>query len=156
MDKARGGRVVTSIVNRATPAQARLYRIVDGACRDAVAKHPTWDFDRRLANSIAKRAAGTLSGQWPGVLALARSAPDSGGGAPCNPPHGGGGGVVANPRREGIATNAAQERDACDRVPLNRLHRRIGILAAAARRAGLAEREAALIEVLRLIAGENP
>jgi hypothetical protein len=67
---------MTSIANRATPAQALLMRMVEGAVRDAVSCHPEWSFDERLVKSIAKRAAGTISGQWSELLAASTARAD--------------------------------------------------------------------------------
>ena len=56
-----------TLARRATPAQEKILRIIEGAVYntyDAKGKQrDTW-----LARSIAKRAAGTLSAQWPEVL----------------------------------------------------------------------------------------
>lgn len=60
---------MTSITRRATPSQARIMRAVRGAVSNAADAHPHWNMDRRFASSIAKRAAGTLTAQWPDVLA---------------------------------------------------------------------------------------
>ena len=58
-----------SIYHRANPSQARIMRAVEGAVRNAADAHPGWSFDRRFARSVAKRAAGTLTAEWPDVLA---------------------------------------------------------------------------------------
>lgn len=58
-----------SLHKRATPAQAKILRIVEGAVLNTADAHgvtrDTW-----MARSIAKRAAGTLTAQWPEVLAV--------------------------------------------------------------------------------------
>jgi len=62
---------VATLIFRATPAQAKVYRMVRGAVVDAVRAHKGWSIDdERLPRSIAKRAAGTLTAGWPEVLAL--------------------------------------------------------------------------------------
>ena len=71
-----GGFVVT-LAKRATPSQARVMRIIEGAVYNAADAHgdprDTW-----MAKSIAKRAAGTLSAQWPEVLAVSTRLPANG------------------------------------------------------------------------------
>lgn len=59
---------MVTLAKRATPAQARILRIVEGAVINAADAHGLRR-DPWLARSIAKRAAGTLSAQWPEVLA---------------------------------------------------------------------------------------
>lgn len=62
---------MTSIVRRATPSQRRIMRAVAGAVKNALDAHPGYAAPKWLANSVAKRAAGTLTAGWPDVLALA-------------------------------------------------------------------------------------
>ena len=67
-----------SLYGRATPAQAKVLRIIEGAAFNAADAHgvprDTW-----MARSIAKRAAGTLTAQWPEVLAVSARLPRKGG-----------------------------------------------------------------------------
>jgi hypothetical protein len=65
---------MVTLYKRATPSQARILRAVEGAVKNAADAHPEMKFDRRFARSVAKRAAGTLTAQWPDVLA-AREVP---------------------------------------------------------------------------------
>lgn len=51
------------------PSQARIVKAVRGAVYNAAHAHPEWRFDPRFAQSVAKRAAGTLTAEWPEVLA---------------------------------------------------------------------------------------
>lgn len=44
--------------------------MIEGACRNAAHAHPGQILDDRLARSIAKRAAGTLTSAWGAVLAV--------------------------------------------------------------------------------------
>ena len=44
-------------------------RAVAGAVKNALDAHPGWRAPKWLANSVAKRAAGTLTAGWPDVLA---------------------------------------------------------------------------------------
>lgn len=60
---------MTSIVRRATPSQKRIMRAVSGAVKNALDAHPGCVVPKWLANSVAKRAAGTLTAGWPEVLA---------------------------------------------------------------------------------------
>lgn len=59
---------MVSLYKRATPAQELLLHIVEGAVLNAMDAHNI-KRDPRMARSIAKRAAGTLSAQWQDVLA---------------------------------------------------------------------------------------
>lgn len=63
------GHEMTSLYKRATPSQARILRAVEGAVKNVSDHHPDFKYNPRLARSIAKRAAGTLTAQWPDVLA---------------------------------------------------------------------------------------
>lgn len=61
---------MATLWKRALPQQYRMMRIVRGAVLNAAHAHglpPSKGF----ANSVAKRAIGTLTGQWPEVLAAA-------------------------------------------------------------------------------------
>lgn len=64
---------MTSLYKRASPPQARVLRIIEGAIKN-VAHKSGKEFDPRYARSVAKRACGTLMSQWDDVLA-ATSAP---------------------------------------------------------------------------------
>lgn len=59
---------MVTLAKRATPAQARMMRVIVGAVLNTADAHGE-PRDEWLARSIAKRAAGTLSAQWPEVLA---------------------------------------------------------------------------------------
>ena len=58
------GRIV--IEGHATPAYRQLWRVVDGAVRDAMTSHPKWlaseEAGTKLRNSIVKRAVGAIMG----------------------------------------------------------------------------------------------
>ncbi len=60
---------MSSIARRATPTQAKIMRAVRGAVRNAANDHKDWKIDRRFEHSIAKRAAGTLTANWPDASA---------------------------------------------------------------------------------------
>jgi hypothetical protein len=68
---------VTSLYKRATPSQAYILRVVEGAIKNATDAHPDLIVSAKYRRSIAKRAAGTLSAQWADVLAAKPS--ESGG-----------------------------------------------------------------------------
>lgn len=59
---------MTTLYRRATPQQRRVLRIVEGAVRNAAHAHGL-TLPPRFARSVAKRAAGTLTAQWPDALA---------------------------------------------------------------------------------------
>jgi hypothetical protein len=69
---------MVTLYKRATPAQARILRIVEGAVKNAADAHPELKISPHYRRSIAKRAAGTLTAQWPDVLAAKRSLSESG------------------------------------------------------------------------------
>jgi hypothetical protein len=54
--------------NRATPSQYRMLRAIAGAVRNAAHAHRL-EIPKSFARSVAKRATGTLTAQWPDVLA---------------------------------------------------------------------------------------
>lgn len=66
---------MTTLSKRATPAQARVMRMIEGAARNAMTAHPDYGKmdPNKFARGIAKRATGTLTAQWPDVLALAKA-----------------------------------------------------------------------------------
>jgi len=59
---------MATLWNRATPSQYRMLRAIAGAVRNAAHAHQI-DISRNFARSVAKRATGTLTAQWPDVLA---------------------------------------------------------------------------------------
>ena len=137
---------MSSLAIRASPRQAVVMRIVAGAVRNAAHAHPKWNIHPKAANSIAKRATGTLTANWPDVLAAPRALSEGSGGSVASrasvsfghePPIDKGGRHVSQRR-----------------PPLRRIHTAIGAMAAEARRAMQVERERALVDVLRLIAKE--
>lgn len=76
---------MASLYRRATPSQARILRIVEGAVKNAADAHHEIKISPQHRRSIAKRAAGTLSAQWPAVLAANMP---SGSGEPAKVPSG--------------------------------------------------------------------
>lgn len=134
---------MSSLYNRATPSQAAVLRIVEGAVKNATDAHPTLEISPRHRRSIAKRAAGTLTASWPDVLAAKRSSDSR---EPVNPTPGRGQPAHCLKRsgRRGFRLAKAP--------PLDRLHKAIAAELWDLERAGLTERVAAFIYVLRMIA----
>ena len=60
---------MTTLSKRATPSQRRILRAVEGAVKNVADAHPEHRLTPNIGRSIAKRAAGTLTAQWPDVLA---------------------------------------------------------------------------------------
>ena len=126
---------MNSMASVRQPSQNRIMRAVRGAVKNASDAHPNWRLDRRFVNSVAKRAAGTLTAEWPEVLAarLARR----------------------QERRNDELDRALRRRDGFKvptRSPLKLLWKRLSNEVGEAKRAGRIARAAVLIDVLRIIA----
>lgn len=67
---------MTTLAKRATPSQTRILRIIEGAVLNTADAHKL-ERDEFIARSIAKRATGTLTAQWPEVLAANTRPPKS-------------------------------------------------------------------------------
>ena len=133
---------MSSLYKRATPPQARILRIVEGAVKNAADAHPNYGIDRRFCRSVAKRAAGTLTAQWPEVLAA----------KPSDKPVG----VIVRTSQR-LAADPGKPRvrgpsELTRRSPLRLLHVELGILACKAKHDGNAERFAAIADCLRAVA----
>lgn len=117
-----------------TAPQRRIYRAVSGAVRNVRVAHPEWGICPQAEKSIAKRAAGTLSSQWPEVLAARPS-----------------------DRRQVDASHARRPAGgkvatAAHLPPFSaRVFAKISALVGPAKRSGKTERVETLIEVLRLV-----
>lgn len=59
---------MATLWNRATPSQYRMLRAIAGAVRNTAHAHQV-EVPKSFARSVAKRATGTLTAQWPDVLA---------------------------------------------------------------------------------------
>jgi hypothetical protein len=102
LSDGRAEELMVTLSKRATPSQDRMLRIIEGAVLNAfdskgIPRNPVF------ARSIAKRAAGTLSAQWPEVLS-ANTTPTEG--HPVN--HATGAQerrVTSRPRRERVTAN---------------------------------------------------
>ena len=137
---------MSSLYRRATPSQARILRAVEGACLNVAHVHPNWQMTPRMARSIAKRAAGTLTAQWPDVLAARSRSSERSSGAYTNharwPSH-----AAQTLKRSGWGASNVDRRS-----PLPALWRQLARMVGTAKRTGHAERAETLIEVLKLIA----
>lgn len=125
---------------RISKAHVMVYRAVEGAVRNTGDGHPKWHLSDVMAQSIAKRATGTLTASWPEVLAAKTTPseaydPELGGHWPPRPTTGRGKGGRRDSRRS----------------PLHKLHNRIGNWVGTAKRSKDYARAQALIEVLREI-----
>lgn len=146
---------MASLYNRATPSQARILRIVEGACINAKDAHPGIQIDRRFARSVAKRAAGTLSAQWADVLAAGLGQPSDGAaGDPSGPARRDYSHTKTGNRNRSISKADQGKRPSllAGRFPLARLHKKVAALIKPAKIAGQTERVEALIAVCRMIA----
>lgn len=63
---------MTTLSRRATPTQKRMLKIITGAVKQTLDHHPDWRSmnSAHLANSIAKRATGTLTAEMPDAFAV--------------------------------------------------------------------------------------
>lgn len=137
---------MATLYNRATPSQRRLLRIIEGAVKNACDAHPQKQVDARFARSISKRAAGTISAQWPELLAAKEP--------PCRAT----GGSFATPSPSPAQPSQRAKRGAAhssSRTPpsaLKKIHTRLGLMAGWARKAGHDARAAAFADALRVVA----
>lgn len=136
---------MASLYKRASPQQRRILRIVEGAVRNAAYSHPEFAITNYFARSIAKRAAGTLTAQWPDVLA-ARSLPSDRADANSY--------LFARPRdakidkRRGRGLSHPRRRQS----PLRALWKVLSAQISPLRAAGKTERADAFVEILKMIA----
>jgi hypothetical protein len=153
---------MASLYKRANMRQERILRVVAGAVKNALDAHPKAKIDRKFARSVAKRAAGTLTAQWPEVLALPRAASvcalskiQEGGAATMSRiQRGGATGSSEHPRGAGYA-RASRGWGGSDvieaRPSFKRLHKELSKIAGEYRRAGEIEPYNAIVRVLRLV-----
>lgn len=136
---------MASLYNRATISQKRVLRIVEGAVKNAVHAHPDREISRAMARSIAKRAAGTLTAEWPDVLA-ARVSRRSGRTED----------QISNHRPQGAHVPKRLGRGAPDlalrRSPLQQAWKLLSFEIGVADRSGNEERKAALVHAIRVVA----
>lgn len=140
---------MSSLYKRATPSQRRILRAVEGAVRNVAHVHPDWGLSNIAARSIAKRAAGTLTAQWPDVLAANSTTPSDRAGnetyASSRP----------LPAHRTKRSGRGASKPVGGRSPLSRIKTKLGIMAGEARRAGAAARLEALADALRIIAAST-
>lgn len=140
---------MTSLYKRATPSQRQIMRMVEGAVRNVAHVHPAWNLPATAARSIAKRAAGTLTAQWPDVLAAKSSTPSDRAGQDRY--------VSSRPLPAHLAKRSERgPLHRSKRSPLYLLRRQLGIMAGEARRAEKTERFDALADALRTLASVAP
>jgi len=148
---------MTTLINRASLPQRRIYRIIDGAVRQAAKAHPENKITPLFAGQVAKRGAGTLAAAaWPSsAFAAPKGAVNDGAvltiGKTAPAPSGQAGRRSAS--RSGLSSGRGPHQPQV-RPPLARLHTRVGRMIANAKRAGNQDVAATLIEVARLIRRE--
>ena len=160
---------MVSLYKRATPRQAQVMRMVEGACKNALDHHPEWKVSARFGQSIAKRVAGTLTSQWGTVLAASavRNADKL---SPRNLSAGCQGNgrnsdnyyyqtrLSTSDGRDGVQFTATN-RTPFSRQQINKntkIHRKIGNMLGQAKRDNNVERIETLVEVLRILALDMP
>jgi hypothetical protein len=137
---------MSSLYKRASPSQKRILRAVEGAVKDAAHAHSNAIIPNSFARSVAKRAAGTLTAQWPEVLAAGFNQPSDRVGA--------GNSWTAQPRsaqsnqRVGRGSSYLQRRS-----PLPMLWKALSARIRPLRDCGQSEKAEALVDVLKMIAG---
>jgi hypothetical protein len=145
---------VTSLYRRATPAQALVLRMIEGAVKNAADAHPEMNLAPQHRRSIAKRAAGTLTAQWPEVLARASLPASENEGCRRHDGRASGGGsdLTRSPGSSQVE-RAIRRRvlSSLKRPPFRRLIREISRQITPLRVAGQTERAEALVEVMKLI-----
>ena len=139
---------MTSLYNRATPSQARILRIVEGAVKNAADAHPTIEVSKRFARSVAKRAAGTLSAQWPEVLAASILLSETANGERVR--------SLSSVRSQSLSmATGRRASQTARRSPLPFIIKQLSILAGQARKAGQTECLDALIDALRIVSAAH-
>lgn len=149
---------MSTLYKRAPPSQARILRAVAGAVKNVGDSHPEYGLNEYMARSIAKRACGTLTAQWPDVLAAKSvkgfSASDRDG-VLTSLRRRPGGSQLTKGRPADLHAATGQQRGASQivrRSPLSPVYRELGIMAGQARRAGDTARLEALADALRVVA----
>jgi hypothetical protein len=135
---------VSTLYNRANPPQHRMLRVIEGAVMNAAHAHREFKVTRTFAKSVAKRATGTLTAQWPEVLAATTPSgkavreycKDTRRRRKAQPAKPNGRGAVAAPT---------------SRALLRKLHARVSKMISEPKRAGNTERMNGLIDVCRLL-----
>lgn len=133
---------MVTFYKRACPSQKMVLRIVEGAVKNASDAHPEIEISPQHRRSIAKRAAGTLTAQWPDVLA-AREPSESDGVLSGSKTH----------RRSSQLVPATGREASHDhqRFPLRRLISMISRPIRGLKESGQDERAEAFVDVLKMI-----
>lgn len=138
---------MVTLYKRATPSQRRLLRIIEGAIKNACDHHPGRHIDQKFARSIAKRAVGTISAQWPRLLAAKHAPSDraDGDNSRITPPS------FADLCKR---TKRGAAQSTCRTPPshFKLIYTRLGAMAGWARKASHESRAAAIADALRVIA----
>lgn len=139
---------MTTLYRRATPSQRVLTKIIEGSIKNALDSHPgKREFTVNMVRSITKRAVGTLTANWPDVLAakdyfLALSERARGL-------------MLRGPSPSKSKRLTASKRGASQagsrRSPLLKLHKDISRQMRFIKDSGNAERAQAMIDVMRMI-----
>ncbi len=136
---------MTSLYRRATPPQRRVLRIVEGAVKNALDAHPRAAVPHNFARSVAKRATGTLTAQWPDVLAARMPSDRAGSDLVKARP-------VKSHLRQASQRGSSYLLRRTPPCPFKKLYTRLGAMAGFARKAGNEKRAAAFADALRVIA----
>lgn len=139
------GGEMTTLYNRATASQRRILRAVEGAVKNVAHHHPEYQLTPRLARSIAKRAAGTLTAQWPDVLAARSALPDRAGVSSI-------GRTQPSSSYLSTAMKRGPSQPRARRSPLRLLWKELSAKVGEAKKRGQPERAQAFIEILQRIA----
>lgn len=139
---------MSSLYRRATPSQAHVLRIVEDAVKNASDAHPEIKISPQHRRSIAKRAAGTLTAQWPEVLAVPRHGQIAAQPVNYDTARGARGSRVKPLGRGGSDLPRASP---LGRFPLRQLIREISRPIRGLKETGQTDRAEALIDVLKII-----
>lgn len=138
---------MTTLSRRANPTQKRMFRIIEGAIKNAADAHPG-KIDISIARSVSKRAVGTLSAQFAEVLAARE--------IEC-PPEMADDRKIIDLRQPSIAHSAKQSKRGSPQVvwrsPLRYIWKELSWRVGEAKRQGKQERVEALVEALRIVSG---
>ncbi len=136
--------LMATLYKRATPSQRRILRAVEGAVKNYADAHVDFPFTPRVARSIAKRAAGTLTAQWPDVLAARFARSERAEKTP--------GATIGTPGSQTVKGSARGASQLSRRSPLIRIWKELSWRVGAARKARQTERAETLVEILRVVA----
>jgi hypothetical protein len=144
---------MSSLWKRANPRQVKVLRIIAGAVLNAAHAHPGKLPDKVFARSVAKRAVGTLSAEWAGVLAAPYQRPSDGSTEQITNRSTTSGGQVAN--RRGRARLRKRDLPSGSEINearvLRKTHVTLGRLASVYRRQGPADRYEDILAALRAV-----